>query len=123
MKKPPVALLLAVPALACSFAACGSSSGDSGSASAEDEIVGIIEAVSADANEYCDHVSDATLRTLGGMDHCRDLADTVFKEEVEGIEAGEVEVKGDRATATITKDGERDTVRFAREDGEWRMVE
>lgn len=62
------------------------------------------------------------LRELGGMEQCRDVADTLA-EDAEGMEADAVEVKGDRATAEVTKDGETETIRFAREDGEWRMAE
>lgn len=111
------ALLLAIPALA--LAACGGS--DSDSNSDEDQITAVVEAVAADPVAICDHVTSADLEQLGGKDACV-RAGEASKDEGGEATINDIALDGDTATVRLTDDDGPTTVRFAKEDGDWKIL-
>lgn len=111
------ALLLTIPALA--LGACGGS--DSDSNSDEDQITTVIEAVAADPLAVCDHVDAATLEQMGGKDGCVRSGEESGDRGSE-VTIDEITIDGDGAVARISDDDGPTTVRFVKEDGDWKVT-
>jgi hypothetical protein len=107
----PRSLLLLVPL--ASIAACGG-------ASDEDQITDIIKAGGKDPATICDHLTTGGLDALGGKAKCVQLAKQQGSKD-RNVDIKSLKVDGDKATAEIeSKDG-KNTVRFVKEDGGWKV--
>lgn len=113
MTKARFAVLLTIPALA--LGACG---GDDIS-SDEDLISGIVEEVSTDPAAICDHLSADSLRQLGGREECLRMG---ADERGSDASIDDLQIDGDSASAEITDADGKTTVRFVKEDGDWKVV-
>jgi hypothetical protein len=103
--------LLALPLVF--LAACGG-------ASDSDQIRDIVEQGSSDPKSVCSNLTDQGLKDLGGKDACEKLAGSQDNTDPD-VEINSIEVDGDKATAKVTgKDGAQ-TIRFVKEDGDWRV--
>jgi hypothetical protein len=103
--------LLALPVVL--LAACGG-------ASDSDQIRDIVEEGSSDPTSICANLTDQGLKDLGGEAACEKLAESQDNTDPD-VEINSIEVDGDTATAKVTgKDGAQ-TIRFVREDGDWRV--
>ncbi|MFL5844652.1 MAG: hypothetical protein ACJ762_08165 [Solirubrobacteraceae bacterium] len=91
-----------------------------GGASDEDEIRDIVKEGSSNPASICDRLTDAALSDLGGHDACVDLSRSQDNTDAD-VEIQSVAVDGDKATAKVHgKDGAQ-TIRFVKQDGEWRV--
>jgi hypothetical protein len=114
------ALLLAIPALA--LGACGGSDSDKDANSDEAQITTIVDAVSADPSALCRHLSAEALRAAFEGDEAACVTAAEGEEGDGPATIEEVTVDGDTATVRLTDDRGPDTARFAKEDGEWKVV-
>jgi hypothetical protein len=110
----PIRLAFAVAACAVTLlAACGGSSD-------EDTIRGIVEEGSTNPTSICGNLTDQALEDLGGKEACEKLADSQDNTDPD-VKIQSVTVDGDKASAKVVgKDGDQ-TIRFVKEDGEWRV--
>ncbi len=116
MKKPSgLALLLVVPAFA--LGACG------GGGSDKDKVKSLIENVSKDPANLCDHATADLLKQVGGKTGCEKAAKGAPKET--DITVNSVDINGDKATAKVTAKakGKSDdqTVKLVKEGGDWKI--
>ncbi len=116
-KRSGVALLFVVPALA--LGACG---GDSD----KDKITSLIDDVNKDPATLCDNATKDVLKQIGGEEGCRKAAKGAPKQTE--VKVKSVKVDGDKATANVTAkvDGKAENnqeVKFAKEDGDWKISE
>lgn len=112
MKLAP--MMLVVPALA--LAACGGGSSD------EDQMTDIIIKGGKDPVTICDHISADLLKAFGSVEKCQ----TAAKEDTEGkdpdVKVDSIAIKDDTATAKITGNQGAQTVKFVKEDGDWKIA-
>jgi hypothetical protein len=105
--------VLLAAASAVFLAACGGSSD-------EDTIRGIVEEGSTNPASICGNLTDQALEDLGGKADCEKLAESQDNTDPD-VEIRSVTVNGDKAAARVLgKDGEQ-TIRFVKENGEWRV--
>lgn len=110
------ALLTPALALTLALAACGGSSN-----SDEDTITKLVKDVNETPATYCDNASKSVLDAIGGKDGCL--------EAVKGEKGGDTSTKiekitidGDKATASFTDATGKQEVKFAKEDGDWKIL-
>lgn len=93
------------------LSACGSSD--------EDKIRSIVEDGAKKPATICDNLSAAPLKTIGGKDGCKKLAD---KQKPTEASVESVSVDGNKGSAKVKdKDGSND-VKFVKEDGDWKIA-
>jgi hypothetical protein len=106
-------------AVALVIAGCG---GDDGGSSDEDQITELVQGISEEPLTICEHLTADTLAQLGTVEECKQAGEQAGEAEPSGeAEISELQVDGDTATATVTDDDGADDVKFAKEDGEWKV--
>ena len=108
-------LPLPILAVVVGLAACGGGSND------KDEISKIVREGGKNPASICDHLEAKTLEKLGGRSKCLELAkgaDTIDA----NVKIDKVSVDGDKATVNVTgKDG-KSTIKFVKQDGDWKVT-
>ena len=125
-------ILSAVLALASGAAACGSSEDDK--KEVEKTINGLYDAFAKkDGDKVCDSLSqkqkDALTRGTrrsGGGQSCEDILGFTFAflpskrlQATKNAKVTDVEIDGDKATATVENQGKRGGIGLVKEDGKW----
>ncbi len=90
-----------------------------GGKSDEDQIRGIVEDGAKKPSTICDNLAAAPLKTIGGKDGCKKLAD---QQKATDASVESVSVNGDKGSAKVKdKDGSND-VKFVKEGGDWKIA-
>jgi hypothetical protein len=112
-----LALLLIVPALG--LTACGSD--DKGS-SDKDQLTSIINDVAANPAKLCDVAGKALLEQAfsGSVADCKKAAASSSSDGKATIKT--LDVSGDTATATVTDKAGTSNIKFAKQDGDWKVT-
>src|SRR4051794_4097359 len=112
LKTRTLALALVAPALALS--ACGGSG-----SSDKDQITDIVNEVAETPAALCDHLSTELMKsTFGGsVDKCKEAGKAQKSDGEADIKS--IDISGDNATVKLSDDAGDNTVKFAKQDGEW----
>ena len=111
----PRRVMPVLAALPLAFAACGGGDSD------EDKIKAIIKEGDSKPESICDNASKALLEQLGGKDKCLEAAKAQGNED-DPSTIKSVKIDGDKATVDLTdKDGAQ-SVKFVKEDGDWKVA-
>jgi ABC-type glycerol-3-phosphate transport system substrate-binding protein len=106
------AAVLGTSALA--LAACGGGSSD------KDQLTDLIKKVGNDPAYLCDHMSAKVDTAIGGKDGCLKAAKADGAKDPD-IKIDSITIDGDSASAKITGNKGPDTVKFVKEDGDWKV--